>query len=133
MDPLTNIELWFAKWGLYLIIGAVVVIGVVGWLGYNSWRNSQNVEHRETSIKTVGQANTNAAQHAVNTVESNGDKNADTDRKTAASVNNYYQSFPQAAKVQIDPKLFDNFRHNVCMYRAAADLPECRAMQQEHP
>lgn len=125
-----SLEVFIAKNAIKLVLLLAVVVIVVSWLGYNSWRNASNAENRTEAVKTVGQAATNAGQAAVNTTQGNQDKNNDTDKKTAAIVNNF-NTYPQA-KASVDPALFDAFRRGVCVYRSAANLPECRAMQQVH-
>lgn len=131
MDPLTRLELWFAKWGLYAVGALILCVAVVSWLGYNSWRNSQNVEKRVESGRKVEHADTNAGVAATGKVLANEGKASDTDKKTAGIVQNFYNN--PAAKTQIDHALFDDFRRGICMYRSAADLPECGTMQQVRP
>ena len=128
---ISKLEIFIAKNAIKLVLALAAAVLVVSWLGYNSWRNASNAENRAEAVKTVGKATTNAGQAAVNTTQGNQDKNNDTDKKTASIVNNF-NTYPQA-KVAVDPALFDAFRRGVCMYRSAADLPECRAVQQVRP
>lgn len=130
MDPLTNLELWFTKWGAYVVAVVLIALGIVGWLGYNSWRNSRNQTAIITAGHAIDNANAGAGQNASNVVSGNQQKGNDTDAKTQPIIQNF-NTYP-AAKTAIDPALFDAFNAGVCMYRPAANLLQCREVQQLH-
>lgn len=131
MDPLSKLELFFAKWGLLLIAIVIVILLAVGWLGYNSWRNSQNGKAIVNAGKAISGAGIESGKGAVNTLDNNQQKDASTDAKLAPIVNNY-NTYP-AAKVGVDHAFLDAFDKSLCVYRSAANLLQCRAVQQVAP
>lgn len=122
---------FFTKWGAIIIAVLVVILLVVGWLGYNSWRNAQNGKAIVNAGHAINTANVNGGQAAVNTTAANQNKNEDTDAKLSPIINNY-NTYP-AAKQIIDPAFFRAFDLSLCVYRSAANLLQCRTMQQVNP
>lgn len=131
MDPLSKLELFFAKWGVIIVAIILVFLIIVGWLGYNSWRNSQNGKAIINSVKVIGAARVESGQGAVNTLDKNQQKDAATDAKLAPIIQNF-NTYP-AAKVGIDPAFLAAFDRSLCVYRSAANLLQCRGMQQVAP
>lgn len=119
---------WVAKWAIFLIAGGIIVVILIGWIWWNNHQNAKNAATIPKTQATVNAAQSNAGAAAVNTVGQNQQKNAETDQKTQ-QVTNVYNSYPQA-KAPLDPDFVDAFNAGICLYKSAADLPECKRLQQ---
>lgn len=120
-----------AKWFVWIIVAVVVIVLICGWLWWNSHESAKNAAAvpKAAAIQNAAQATAGGA--AINAVQTNADKGKATDDKTRSIVNNY-NTYP-AAKIAVDPALFDAFKHGICMYKSAASLPECVGLQQSDP
>jgi len=124
-------EAWLAKNVIKVVAVAILLLIIVGGLGFNSWRNSQNGKAIIGAGKAIGAANVASGQGAVNTLDNNRQKDEATDAKLPQIINNY-NTFP-AAKVGIDPAFLAAFDKSLCVYRSAANLLQCREVQQVAP
>lgn len=124
-------QVWLAKNVLKVVAVLILLLVVVAGLGYNSWRNAQKGKAVVGAGKAIGAASTGAGKGAINTLEQNHQKDADTDAKLPQIINNY-NTYP-AAKVSIDPAFLAAFDRSLCVYRSAANLLQCRGVQQVAP
>jgi hypothetical protein len=127
---LNSFYAWVAKWFIVLIGVGILFLGIIAYVWWHNHQIAKNAAALPKAQATINAAQANAGSAAVNTVGENQQKNANTDR-TTTQVTNVYNSYPQA-KVTLDPGFFDAFNRGICMYKSAANLPECVGLQQSN-
>lgn len=131
MEEEFGLAAWVTR-NLSIVIGIVVVFTVLGgWLWWNHHQAMVNAAAVPKAAAIQNKAQANAGAAAVNITNDNAKKGAETDAKVQHVTNNF-NTYP-AAKVAIDPGLFDAFDRGVCVFRSAASLPECQRLQQPNP
>lgn len=119
---------WAEKYLIWLALIVMVVVIVTMWFFLHDHQVAVNAAAPAKAEAKVNAAQAQSGHDAINTVIGNEKKSNETDDKTRKS-NAIILQLPGAA-VTLDPKLDAAARRAVCMYDAAANLPECQRLLQ---
>lgn len=118
------------KWAVLLIIGAVLLLGVTGYLIWHRHQIEKNAAAGANAKTQVEKANSDNAHDAIGVIVEHGKTDTKTDDITRTN-NDIIHKTPGAA-VGLNPELDAAGRRALCMRPSAAHLPECQQLLHPH-